>query len=171
MATLRGATHDTCNAANLVAKKVRGIRDDIGKEMYGDDEWAVMQTNGSGWQDFLSANHSRNLHFDAFARRFRGYVVDLFGDSLSGAKARGGGRLRIEPDGESIIRSICKLTHVGAKQYEKNEQVILTFAFTQLLTWTLFYTQGDGIQFQDFLEEHFPHLVNTCIGRAELSKR
>ena len=119
MAKIRGAMHDTCNAANAVGRKVRGIRDNIGKELYGAEEWAVMQTNGSGWQDFLCANHSRNLHFDAFARRFKVYVVDLFGDSLSGARARGGGRLRIEPDGESFIRSICKLTHVGAKQYEK----------------------------------------------------
>jgi hypothetical protein len=30
---------------------------------------------------------------------------------------------------------------------------------------------GDGIQFRDFLLEHFPDLVNTCVGRAELSKR
>ena len=27
MVKLRGAMHDTCNCANLVAKKVRGIRD------------------------------------------------------------------------------------------------------------------------------------------------
>ncbi len=30
---------------------------------------------------------------------------------------------------------------------------------------------GDGIQFRDFLREHFPDLQNTCVGRAELSKR
>jgi hypothetical protein len=30
---------------------------------------------------------------------------------------------------------------------------------------------GDGIQFRDYLLEHFPDLVNTCVGRAELSKR
>ncbi len=116
--------HDTCNSANLVARKVRGMRDDIGEAIYGAEEWAVMQTSGSGWQDFLCANHSRNLHFDAFARRFRGYVLDLFGDSLSGAKARGGGRLRIEPDGE---------------------QFFLTPAFALLLSRTLFYTEGDGM--------------------------
>ena len=30
---------------------------------------------------------------------------------------------------------------------------------------------GDGIQFRDFLRDNFPDLENTCIGRAELSKR
>jgi hypothetical protein len=116
---LRGAMHDTCNSANLTAKKVRLIRDDLGKDMYGEQEWLDMQSTGSGWQDFLCANHSRNLHFDAFARGFKDYVVDVFGTSLKVAKDVTGGRLRIEPDGEAFIRSICKLTHVGAKQYEK----------------------------------------------------
>ena len=32
---LRGAMHDTCNCANLIAKKVRIVRDDARKEMYG----------------------------------------------------------------------------------------------------------------------------------------
>ena len=89
--------------------------------MYGNDEWANMQLNGRGWQDFLCGNHSRNLHFDAFARRFKEYNLEVFGASLKVAKEISGGRLRIEPDGESFIRSICKLTHVGAKQYEKGE--------------------------------------------------
>jgi hypothetical protein len=116
---LRGAMHDTCNAANLVAKKVRLIRDDIGKEMHGAEKWAAMQEHGSGWQDFLCANHSRNLHFDAFSRLYMAYVKDVLGEGLAVAKARSGGRLRIEADGESFLRSICKLTHVGPKQYEK----------------------------------------------------
>ncbi len=78
-----------------------------------------MQQHESGWQDFLCANHSRNLHFDSFARGFTAYTIHLLGDLLTAAKAKSGGRLRIEPDGESFIRSICKLTHVGPKQYEK----------------------------------------------------
>ena len=119
MTKLRGAMHDTCNCANLVAKKVRVLRDDAGKDMFGAEEWASMQERGHGWMDFLCANHSRNLHFDAFARVYTDYIKGLFGDSLSVAKARSGGRLRIEPDGESFVRSICKLTHVGPKQYEK----------------------------------------------------
>jgi hypothetical protein len=35
MVKLWGAMHNTCNCANLVAKKVRGIRDDVGRDMYG----------------------------------------------------------------------------------------------------------------------------------------
>ena len=119
MTKLRGTTHDTCNCANLVAKKVRVLRDDAGKDMFGAEEWAIMQERGHGWMDFLCANHSRNSHFDAFARAYMNYIKGLFGDSLSVAKARSGGRQRIEPDGESFVRSICKLTHVGPKQYEK----------------------------------------------------
>jgi hypothetical protein len=116
---LRDAMHDTCNCANLVAKKVRGLRDDIGKAMYGVEEWAVMQQIGCGWQDYLCGNHSRNLHFDAFNRAFTSYIKLLLCEGMAEAKLRSGGRLRVEADGEAFVRSICKLTHVGAKQYEK----------------------------------------------------
>jgi len=121
MTKLRGVMHDTCNSANLIAKKVRIIRDDIGEDMYGKEEWANMQLLGSGWQDFLCANHSRNLHFDAFSRGFTALVKQQLGDGLAAAKLRSGGRLRIEPDGEAFLRSICKLTHVGPKQYAKGD--------------------------------------------------
>jgi hypothetical protein len=100
------AMHDTCNCANLVAKKVRGIRDNIGKEMYGAKEWASMQENGSGWLDFLSGNHSRNLHFDAFNRLFTTFMKGLLGEALAEAKMKSGGRLRVEADGESAIRQV-----------------------------------------------------------------
>jgi hypothetical protein len=30
-----------------------------------------------------------------------------------------GGRVRVEPGGDALIRSTCKLTHVGPKQYAK----------------------------------------------------
>ena len=121
MTKLRGVMHDTCNSANLIAKKVRIIRDEIGEDMYGKEEWENMQVQGSGWQDFLCANHSRNLHFDAFSRCFTAYVKQNLGDGLAAARLRSGGRLRIEPDGESLLRSICKLTHVGPKQYAKGD--------------------------------------------------
>ena len=121
MAKLRGVMHDTCNSANLIAKKVRIIRDQAGEDMYGKEEWLNMQQLGSGWQDFLCANHSRNLHFVAFSREFSGYVKEKLGDGLAAARLRCGGRLRIEPDGEAFIRSICKLTHVGPKQYAKGD--------------------------------------------------
>jgi hypothetical protein len=116
---LRGAMHDTCNCANLVAKKVRILRDDAGKDMYGQEEWAAMQESGSGWQEFLCGNHSRNLHFDAFNRQYTQYIKGLLGEDMSRASLKGRGRLRIEPDGESLLRAICKLTHTGPKQYEK----------------------------------------------------
>jgi hypothetical protein len=99
LAKLRGAMHDTCNCANLVAKKVRGIRDDAGKAMYGVEEWAAMQQTGCGWQDFLCGNHSRNLHFDAFNRAFTSYMKQLMGEGMAVAKMRSGGRLRVEPEG------------------------------------------------------------------------
>jgi hypothetical protein len=35
MAKLRGTMHDTCNCANLVAEKVRGIRNAAGQDLYG----------------------------------------------------------------------------------------------------------------------------------------
>jgi hypothetical protein len=60
-------------------------------------------------------------HFDAFSRRYSGYVKEKLGDGLAAARLRCGGRLRIEPDGEAFIRSICKLTHVGPKQYAKGD--------------------------------------------------
>jgi hypothetical protein len=78
-----------------------------------------MQELGRGWQDVLCANHSRSLHFDAFSRWYSGYVKEKLGDGLAAAMLRCGGRLRIKPDGEAFIRSICKLTHVGPKQYAK----------------------------------------------------
>ncbi len=119
MVKLRGAMHDTCNTANLVALKVRGIRNDAGKDMYGAEEWAAMQSTGSGWQDFLCGNHSRNLHFDAYNRAFTTFMKELLGEGMAVAKMRSGGSMRVEPDGEAFVRSICKLTHVGPKQYEK----------------------------------------------------
>jgi hypothetical protein len=119
LAKLRGAMHDTCNSANLIGKKVRRIRDTVGQDMYGAEEWAAMQDCGKGWQDFLCANHSRNLHFNAFARLFTAYTKEKMGEGMAAARLRSGGRLRIEPDGEAFVRSICKLTHVGPKQYAK----------------------------------------------------
>jgi hypothetical protein len=79
---------------------------------------------------------------------------------------------RLDGSGVSFLRSLCKLTHVGHAQYYK----------------------GDGHAFQDYLEEHYPgtaskpqtnptaiflsltplpfqDLTNTCVDRAEHSKR
>ena len=139
MAKLRGAMHDTCNCANLVAKKVRGIRNVAGQDLYGVEEWAAMQKSGSGWQDFLCGNHSRNLHFDAFNRAFTTYAKELLGEGMAVARLRSGGRLRGELDGEAFVRSICKLTHVGPKQYEKGAVMIDCFKCLPCVTIFLPY--------------------------------
>jgi hypothetical protein len=83
---LRGVMHDTCNTANLVATKVRVLRDDAGKSMFGAEEWRAMEEAGKGWQDFLCGNHTRNLHFDAFNRLFSGYVKDTLGEGMAACK-------------------------------------------------------------------------------------
>jgi hypothetical protein len=60
-----------------------------------------------------------------------------------------GGKARLDENGLLFLRSLCRLTHVGHAQYYK----------------------GDGHAFADFLEEHYPHLTNSCVDRAEHSKR
>jgi hypothetical protein len=40
---LRGVMHDTCNAANKVARVVKELRDDRGKVLYGVEEWEAME--------------------------------------------------------------------------------------------------------------------------------
>ncbi len=121
-AKLRGVMHDTCNTANKVATLARVQRDTCGKAFFGEEEWAAMeamQEHGVGWQKFLCGNHTRNLPVDAFNRRFDAYLKQKLGPELDAAKYRGGGYTRIEPSGQQFIRSICKLTHTGRKQYAK----------------------------------------------------
>jgi hypothetical protein len=136
-----------------------------------------MQELGRGWQDFLCANHSRNLHFDTFSRGYSGYVKERLGDGLAVARLRCGGRLRIEPDGEAFIRSISKITHVGPKQYAKGDASPLPFLQPTpflghvVLTPSLLPTSGDGIQFHDFCSEHFPDLVNQCVENKGRTKQ
>jgi hypothetical protein len=145
-----------------------------------------MQEHGSGWQDFLCANHSRNLHFDAFSRGYTSYVKDVLGAGLAEAKARSGGRLRIEADGESFVRSICKLTHVlfvlfraihmqtDARWTQTIQKrcagLSLPSGHVLFFLHDCFLSFSTG-QFRDYLTEHFPDLANTCNGQAELSKR
>ena len=45
LSKLRGVMHDTCNAANKVARLVRTLRDDSGKGLHGVEEWEAMQGN------------------------------------------------------------------------------------------------------------------------------
>ena len=48
-----------------------------------------------------------------------------------------------------LLRSLCKLTHKGHKQYAK----------------------GDGHQFCDFMTKKWNDVADRCVGRAEHSKR
>jgi hypothetical protein len=105
LSKLNGSMHDTCNTANLVAKKVncfytcltltpcqsltpcffqvKVLRDDSGKALYGEDEWKAMEEqNEIAWADFPCANHARNLHFDAFNRNFASFVKETLGPAL-----------------------------------------------------------------------------------------
>jgi hypothetical protein len=69
LSKLRGVMHDTCNAANKVARLMRLERDESGVAMFGEEEWGQRAEYEAGWQDFLCGNHSRNLPVDAFNRR------------------------------------------------------------------------------------------------------
>ena len=40
---LRGVMHDTCNAANKVARLVKTLRDDSGKALHGVEEWEALE--------------------------------------------------------------------------------------------------------------------------------
>ncbi len=44
-------------------------RENSGKAMFGEDDWAERAEYKAGWQDFLCGNHSRNLPVNAFDRR------------------------------------------------------------------------------------------------------
>jgi hypothetical protein len=70
LAKLQGVMHNTYNVANAIARRVKAIRDDSGKDLYGVEEWHAMEGYSVVWQDFLCGNHSRNLHFDVFNRLF-----------------------------------------------------------------------------------------------------
>jgi hypothetical protein len=75
LSKLCGGMHDTCHAANAIARTVRVLRDDSGRALYGAEEWGWMVGNHEReWLDYLCGNHSRNLHFDAYVRLFSGYI-------------------------------------------------------------------------------------------------
>jgi hypothetical protein len=85
-------------------------------------------------------------------------------------RVKSGGRIRVEPGGDAFIRTICKLTHIGPKQYAKGDGLCFVFHL-YLLFLIVPLTLGDGLPFRDFLAEKYPNLKNQCVGRAEFSKR
>jgi hypothetical protein len=111
--------HDTCNCANAIAKRARVLRNDSGKDLYGAEEWKRMSKEEHAWCDYFCANHSRNLHFDAFGRLYEAYIKRQLGPALEAARVKSGGRVRVEASGEALLRTICKLTHIRPKQYAK----------------------------------------------------
>ena len=141
--------HDTCNTANLVAKKLAVLKQESGEEYFGVEGWASMKVNQTGMLDFLCANHTRNLHISAFNRLFKKYLCECLGTEFNVASKNSVGGGRLEMDGESLLRSMCKLAHDGHLAYEK----------------------GDGIEIKMWLTEHFPHIGDVKVGRAELSHR
>jgi hypothetical protein len=75
LSKLCGVMHDTCHAANAIARTVRVLRDDSGRALYGAKEWGRMaEDHEREWLDYLCGNHSRNLHFDAYLRLFSSYI-------------------------------------------------------------------------------------------------
>ncbi len=75
LSKLCGVMHNTCHAANAIARTVRVLRDESGRALYGAEEWGRMiGDHEREWLDFLCGNHSRNLHFDAYLRLFASYI-------------------------------------------------------------------------------------------------
>ena len=105
-------------------------------------------------------------------------VQEKLGPALEVVRVKSGGRVRVEPGGDAFIRTVCKLTHVGPKQYAKgwypnpnpNPQPYPN-PDPNTNPMPLHAITGDGIAFRDFLTEKFPNVRNGCVGRAEFSKR
>ncbi len=45
LSKLCGVMHDTCNSANSIARAVRVLRDDSGRDLYSEAEWQRMQND------------------------------------------------------------------------------------------------------------------------------
>jgi hypothetical protein len=176
---LRGVMHDTCATANLAAELSGELRDVSGQINFGYDDWENTAKADKPWFDFLCANHVRNLPIDEFNRLFEDYIKRTLGEELQQISRDGNGRTRVEASGLLLLRSLCRLTHKGHKQYAK----------------------GDGHRFADWLKEKYlgviknryqpfitpllctitrdpfliytPHLTHSirCAGWAEFSKR
>ena len=129
---------------------MREKRNTSGQLCFGYDEWENKAEEDKPYYDYLCANHVRNLPIDEFNRLFEKYLrVDL-GAEMETIRREGNGRTRVEASGVLLLRSLCRLTHSGSKEYAK----------------------GDGKRFGDWLAENYGGTVkNRCAGRAEFSKR
>jgi hypothetical protein len=131
LSKLGGVMHDTCNCANSIARRVRVLRDESGKDLFEPEEWERMSKEEHSWCDYFCGNHSRNVNFDAFARLYEAYIKRNLGAGLEAVRVKSGGRVRVEPSGDAFLRTICKLTHIGPKQYAKGNTLI-SWIFTLL---------------------------------------
>jgi hypothetical protein len=147
---LRGVMHDTCATANLTAVFMKEKRDVSGQLHFGYDNWEARAEEEKPWFDFLCSNHVRNLPIDQFNREVEEYLKTDLGEDLASISRNGNGRTRVEASGPLLLRSLCRLTHKGHRQYAK----------------------GDGHRFEDWLQTKYAGtVVNRCAGRAEFSKR
>ncbi len=86
---------------------------------------------------------------DRFNGIYDEFLEGELGEAIRAARAATGGRARLECSGVCFLRSICRLTHRGHAQYDKD----------------------DADTFGDFLEENYPGLNNKCLSRGEHSNR
>jgi hypothetical protein len=136
---LRGVMHDTCATANLAAELIGELRDVSGQINFGYDDWENKAKADKPWFDFLCANHVRNLPIDEFNRLFEAYIKRTLGGELQQISRDGNGRTRVEASGLLLLRSLCRLTHKGHKQYAK----------------------GDGHRFADWLKEKYQGVIKN----------
>jgi hypothetical protein len=137
--------HDTCPTANLVPYLVNDLRAISGKLHFGEEEWDALPDDEKPWFDYLCGNHSRNLPLDEWNREYEAYIKDELGE----VQKAGDGQTRVEGSGILLLRAMCRLTHMGHKEYAK----------------------GDGRRFHDYLQLEYPDVKSRCVGRAEMSKR
>ncbi len=95
---------------------------------------------------FPNPHPNRNPNPEPFPK---GYIKDELGDAILEVQKGGGGRTRVEGSGILLLRAMCRLTHMGHKEFAK----------------------GDGRRFQDYLCKEYPAVKSRCVGRAEMSKR
>ncbi len=86
----------------------------------------------------------RNLPIDEFNRLFEEYIKKYLGAELAQISRDGNGRTRVEASGLLLLRSLCRLTHIGHQQYAK----------------------GDGHRFEDWLQSKYnDHIKNRSVHR------
>ncbi len=141
--------HDTCNTANKTARLAKSLRDASGQLYYGYDNWELKAEEDKPWFDFLCGNHTRNLPMDAFNREYEAYLKRVLGEDFEALAAECGTQTRVEASDVLLLRSLCKLTHEGHKQYAK----------------------GGGHQFHNYMKQKWSAVSNRCVGGAEHSKR